>query len=323
MEETNKPEKVRLTGRNLVKICIHIWRQFDDQYYSGFAAQIAYYFFMASVPTLVVLSEVLGLFDVSLGFVKAWLRIHMSSRMGELLTNILNASSVGVGNVVMVILALWAASSLEFSLARLNSYTLTNGVYRFKFWTERIAAIPTALLTILTAAATIVIVLYSNIVLVGFTTKYENTPIRYLLALRWPVIFGAFFIVVLVNYYVIQRIKVPFISVLPGAFVASLGILLVTRIYSFYISRFLNTNILYGSLSNIVGIMLWFYLISWVLCIGMMFNKAWDEVLERDRLSHEKIFEYVAKKMQRDKEYEIPISDKIVNEIEKRIGIND
>ena len=51
-----KKNKVRLNKDNFIKIGFHIFRQFDDQYYAGFAAQIAYYFFMASVPTLIVLS---------------------------------------------------------------------------------------------------------------------------------------------------------------------------------------------------------------------------------------------------------------------------
>lgn len=319
MRNANKNLKIRNIGNKLVRILIHIWKQFDDQYFSGFAAQIAYYFFMASVPTLLVLSEVLGFFDVSLGFVKAWLQMNMDSKMSELLTNILNASSAGVGNVVLIILALWAASTLEFSLARLNSYILTDGVYKFNFWSERIAAIPTALLTIMTAAATIVIVIYSNIVVAGFTHKYKYAPLRHLMALKWPLIFGAFFIVVLVNYYVIQCVKVPFASVLPGSIVSSLGILLITWIYSLYINKSLNRNILYGSLSNIVGIMLWFYLIAWVLCIGMMFNKAWDVVMERNRLTDDKIMKLVAEKIQSDGEHGAPLPDKIINKIEKRL----
>ena len=41
--------------------------------------------------------------------------------------------------------------------------------------------------------------------------------------------------------------------------------------------------------------MLWFYLISWVLCIGMMFNKSWDIHMRRGRLTPAKIKEYLIK----------------------------
>jgi len=39
--------------------------------------------------------------------------------------------------------------------------------------------------------------------------------------------------------------------------------------------------------------MLWFYIISWVLCIGMMFNKSWDIHMRRGRLTPAKIKEYL------------------------------
>ena len=49
-EKPEEPEKLHLTWKRFRKIVFHLWRQFDDQYYAGFAAQIAYFFFMASVP---------------------------------------------------------------------------------------------------------------------------------------------------------------------------------------------------------------------------------------------------------------------------------
>ena len=78
--EGAKKQKVRFNIDNLVRIGFHIFRQFDDQYYAGFAAQIAYYFFMASVPTLIVLSQVLGVFDLSLDIIKNWLDHNVDSR---------------------------------------------------------------------------------------------------------------------------------------------------------------------------------------------------------------------------------------------------
>ena len=106
--------KERLTKKNLWNITFHIWRQVGDPYYIGFAAQIAYFFFMASMPTLIVLSQVLGLFDVSLDFIKVWLETHVSSNVNSLVMDLFSATSVQFTNTVMVIVALWSASSLEF-----------------------------------------------------------------------------------------------------------------------------------------------------------------------------------------------------------------
>ena len=154
-EDHDENNKLPLTWKRVRKICFHLWRQFDDQYYAGFAAQIAYFFFMASVPMLIVLTQVLGIFDVSMDFIKDWLEQHLSTEMGSFLEGLFRASSTSVSNFFMIILALWASSSLAFSLSRLTTYTISYGKYRFNFFSERLKSIPIAAGSILVVALTL------------------------------------------------------------------------------------------------------------------------------------------------------------------------
>ena len=41
-ESEEDAQKLPITWKRLLKVCFHLWRQFDDPYYAGFAAQIAY-----------------------------------------------------------------------------------------------------------------------------------------------------------------------------------------------------------------------------------------------------------------------------------------
>ena len=292
--ENPEQKKLHFTWKRFLKIAFHLWRQFDDQYYAGFAAQIAYFFFMASVPMLIVLTQVLGIFDVSMDFIREWLEVHLSTEMSSFLKGLFtSASSTAVTNLFMIILALWASSSLAFSLSRLTTYTLSYGRYRFSFFTERLKAIPIAAGSILAVAVTLVGYVYGEIIA---RRVLQNTYIEGLISgLRTPILAMMFFIVILANYYLLPRIRVPIRAVLPGAVVATIGIMIVTWFYSLYISKATNYNLLYGAFSNIVAMMLWFYLISWVLCIGMMFNKSWDIHMRRGRLTPAKIKEYLTK----------------------------
>ena len=123
---------------------------------------------------------------------------------------------------------------------------------------------------------------------------FENTFVTQLIGtLRTPVLTLLFFVVVLASYYIVPRIKVPFSAIMPGAVLATIGIMIVTWIYSLYTANAVSYNVLYGTFSNIVAMMLWFYFISWVLCIGMMFNKSWDIHMKRQRLVKEKLHSYV------------------------------
>lgn len=288
-----KKKKVRLNMDNLVRIGFHIFRQFDDQYYAGFAAQIAYYFFMASVPTLIVLSQVLGVFDLSLDIIKNWLNHNVDSQLSNFVMGLFSASSVRLGNAVMIFLALWAASALEFSLSRLTSYTLTEGAYKFNFFKERLKAVPTAAITIFAIAFALVVFVYGEEIFY----KLFNGGIlaRAIIALKLPIAAVSYFAMITLNYYILPLVRVPLRAILPGAVFSSFGILVATTIYANYISYSVNYDILYGAFASIVALMLWFYIISWILCIGMMFNKAWDEIMQRDRLSHDRMIEYIEK----------------------------
>ncbi|MCF0142040.1 MAG: YihY/virulence factor BrkB family protein [Parasporobacterium sp.] len=284
-------DKLKLTPKRFVKILFHVWRQFDDPYYTGFGAQIAYFFFMSSIPMLIVITQVLGVFEISLDFIKMWLEMHLSSEMGTFLRSIFSASSAPVTNAFMIFLAIWSSSSLAFSLSRLATYTLSNGKYRYNFFTERIKAIPMVLGTMLMVVGSAIVYVYGELIaqsivrspLLAKIIGYSKTPMLLLL----------FFVIILGTFYLLPRIRVPLMAVMPGAVVATLGITIATWIYSLYIERAVNYNILYGAFSNIVALMLWFYIISWVMCIGMMFNRSWDIHMKRGRLTEEKIKDYL------------------------------
>ena len=97
------------------------------------------------------------------------------------------------------------------------------------------------------------------------------------LVLRWPVSFFVYFVLLLLNYYLMARRQFSIKIFLPGAAFASVGILLVTFFYSLYINYISNYDILYGALASIVALMMWVFLISWCLGVGLIINRAFLE----------------------------------------------
>ena len=53
--------------------------------------------------------------------------------------------------------------------------------------------------------------------------------------------------------------------------------LVVTIVYSVYANYTVNYDIIYGSLASMVALLFWFYFLSWVLCLGIVFNKVWKD----------------------------------------------
>ncbi|MBQ4595484.1 MAG: YihY/virulence factor BrkB family protein, partial [Firmicutes bacterium] len=98
--------------------------------------------------------------------------------------------------------------------------------------------------------------------------------------LRWLLGFGLYFLMISYNYYILPTEKVKYRKVIPGSVFAAVGLLVVTGFYSRYTTSLADYDVLYGALSSVVAIMFWFYFLAWVLCLGVLFNKVWDDTSE-------------------------------------------
>ena len=73
--------------------------------------------------------------------------------------------------------------------------------------------------------------------------------------------------------------KIPSRNVNVGAIFATGGWIIITMVYSYYINNYANYSIFYGALANIVILMLWVYLLSYIFVIGLAMN--YHEELEK------------------------------------------
>ena len=61
-----------------------------------------------------------------------------------------------------------------------------------------------------------------------------------------------------------------------GAIFTTISWIAITSLYSFYINNYANYSAFYGSLANIVILMIWVYLLSYAFVIGMAMNYHQD-----------------------------------------------
>lgn len=257
-------------------------RQFRDPYYHGFAAQISFYLLLSLVPIFLLLTQILGYFNLSVENVMDWISSYTGNEISGMLRSVTQFSSAGAGNIVFLGVALWAASRAQFAIMRITNYTFTDGKTTGKgYWRERIRAVRTMAVTLFTIAFALVILGYGDLLLRGVigllhldADKYINNIWMYL---RWLLGLALYFLMVSYNYYILPTNRVPFRKILPGSIFASSGMMIVTVIYANYTTNVANYDIIYGALSSIVAVLFWFYFLAWVLCLGILVNKVWDD----------------------------------------------
>ena len=275
-------ERLRTGRKNTLirirKMIILGIQQFQDPYYQGVAAQLAFFMFLSILPTFILLSQVLGFFSLSLSNIEQWVDINVTGAGVDTIRRMLNYSPSGMNSFFLAVTALWAASRVQFAMIRVTNYTLTDGTMTGEGYVkDRLRSLKTILMTIFTVAFSLIVVVYGPIILnlvLGRVLGAKITEAAWM-ALRWPLAAALYFLMISYNYYVLPSIRVRYRDIVPGSIFASIGFLAVTFVYNIYTARSVNYDILYGSFSNIVVLMFWFWFIAWVMCLGVTINRVW------------------------------------------------
>lgn len=266
----------------ILKMFILGFKQLQDPYYQGFAAQVSFYLLLSIVPIFLLMTQLLGVFDISMESALKLVEVYTGKEVSRMLIQLFEFRSAGFGSIVFVIIALWAGSRASFALMRITNYTLTGGQSTGKnYFVERFRAVKTIVITIVTIAFSLIILAYGKLILEIVLSVFDLDSAKYVdsiwMWLRWVLGFVLYFLMVSYNYYILPTEKLPFRKMLPGSLFSSIGMLLVTVCYSKYANSLADYDILYGALSSIVAILFWFYLLIWVLFLGVLFIKVLDD----------------------------------------------
>lgn len=93
------------------------------------------------------------------------------------------------------------------------------------------------------------------------------------LFIKYPFAFILIYWMIKMLYTMAPSKKIPSKSVTKGALFTTIMWLIVTSIFSFYISHFGSYDLFYGGLSSIIVMMIWVYILSYVLVIGIAINR--------------------------------------------------
>ena len=272
--------------KRLGKMLLLGFKQMKDPYYQGFAAQVAFYLLLSITPIFLLMTQILGVFGISVESALRLIEAYTGKQMSSMLNALFRFKSAGASSIVFAFIALWAGSRASFSIMRITNYTLTDGRSTGRnYFIERFRAVRTILVTIFTIVFSIVILAYGKLILEVIVSALGLPAGEYLdnvwMFLRWVLGFALYFMMVTYNYYLLTTERVKFKRILPGSLFASIGMLIVTLCYSKYANSLADYDILYGALSSVVAIMFWFFLLAWVLFLGVLFIKVWDESAEK------------------------------------------
>lgn len=248
------------------------------------AAGVAFYAFLAFVPTLIALVSIYGLVaepaDVARqveSFASA-LPDEVQSFIEFQLTSIAESSAAGVSVtlIIALALALWSASGGMAALV-----TGIHVAYEQEEPKSFVAKRGKALLLTLGAIVFLSVVIFVIAAVPPLLSEAGlGTAGRVVFGIaRWPLLAA----VMIVGIGLLYRFSVKDSPrgwlglVTPGAVVAMLGWLIVSAVFAVYTANFSSYSKTYGALASIVVLLLWLWLSSLLVLIGAEVDGAGDE----------------------------------------------
>ena len=252
------------------------------------SAGVAFYALLAIFPGLIALVGIYGIF-----FDPAQVREHMSALtavlppdaaklIGEQLAQVttMEKTSLGVGSIVAILVALWSASAgMRTLMTALDvAYSEEENRGMFRFYGTSILLTFGAVLGALVAIATIVAVPIA-LQFLGLGETFENV-VSYA---RWPLLALIMLLGLAIVYrYGPDRRKPMWRWVTWGAVIATLLWIGGSALFSLYVTQFGNYNKTYGSMGAIVILMTWFLLTSYMFLIGAEINAEMERQTKKD-----------------------------------------
>lgn len=246
--------------------------------------QLAFFLLLSIIPLIAIIAVVAARFSLSIEALIQTIRTNLPQEIAQFLIEIIDGKSLNINIVIFCISGFILASNGPHSMI-----IASNLLYKAKdndFLSRRIKAI---LMTIILVALILFV-----LVVPAFGSKIVQIIISYLpniqigktiqviySILKYPTSFLIIFFLVKILYTMAPDITIKSNETTTGAMFTTIGWILSTEIFSFYVSYFARYNLLYGSVANLLVIFLWIYLLSYIFVLGMALNASSKEEIEK------------------------------------------
>lgn len=271
--------------KKLKKEIKHFWKNFKTVLKRPemgiLPGSFAYYLVLSIVPTITLITYAASFFNVPSNFIFEFLAKALNEDIANLVVANFGGTNLGMKFYVSLIMAILIASNGAASII-----TTSNAIYGIKntgFLKRRIKALVMTVFLILLIIFMLAVPVFGDKIIelieyVNMNAKFTEQIAMIFNFIKGPISWFIIFILVKILYTMAPDRLLPSKYVNYGALFTSVTWVVITAIFSYYISHIAVYDVFYGGLANIVILMLWFYLLAYVFTIGMALNYREEEI---------------------------------------------
>ena len=238
-------------------------------------AYLSYSLVLAIIPIITNVVALAGLFSISIDTVINLINDLLPNYASDVIVNAISGESfdisVGVLNFATFVIAtngMYAIVNASNNLYKIESDSQLK---------DRGRSLVLLIIMILLVLFMIAVPMLGDKI-VSLIIKYDdylriaNMVSLLYSALKWPITFILIFLAIKAIYMIAPSVKIKSDETTIGAFVTTVLWILFTVIFGYYINFFGIYDIIYGGLASIIILLIWFYVLSFILILGIVIN---------------------------------------------------
>lgn len=236
--------------------------------------QISFFVILSIIPLASLLVMLISKLSLNFDFVTNFITHYIPGSISNIILAIFEEQKAGAIDLFFIAMALYLASKATHSII-VASTQIYNGEQK-DFFRTRIKAIIILIILIMLAIGLVAVLTFGAKFLVYLSEVngdvYYYVNMLYQL-IKWPFVFFMIFFAIKVIYTVAPNVNIPSSSVNKGAFLTAVIWVVSTYAFSFYVTKLANFSRFYGTLSNIIIMMIWIYWLCYMFVYGMTINE--------------------------------------------------
>lgn len=233
--------------------------------------QLSFFFILSLVPTITIIFYIATFLNISISDITGYLNISLDKSIVELLTPTIESTEISFGLFVLICVGIYLASNGTNSII----VTANNiyGIEQKSFFERRIKAIIMIFIIILLFVFILLVPIFGNFLLSLIEKATGYSEIYNLLNfIKIPITWLTIFFFIKLLYTIAPDKEIPSKFVNLGSLFTSIGWVISTEVYLYYVKHFAHYNLYYSGLSNIAILMMWIYILATIFVIGMGVN---------------------------------------------------
>ncbi|WP_419954137.1 YihY/virulence factor BrkB family protein [Neobacillus niacini] len=271
-------EKVVDVRKSLLRL---LWHRIEEDDIPGLSAQLAYFFLLSLFPLLIFIFTLLPYLPIPypdiLGSIREFAPPQTMDLIEKNVNHVMNNRNGGLLSFG-IIGTIWSASNGIHALVR-----AFNKAYDVK--ESRSFIVSRGMAVLMTAGMIFVFIVAVLLPIFGreigiFLFSYLGFKMEFLRIwemLRLVVSALILFLIFTGLYWIAPNVKLRCKSAFPGAGFATVGWILSSYGLSFYVSKFNNFSLTYGSIGAIIVLLIWLYISGFIIIIGGEINAFYSE----------------------------------------------